>query len=110
MRVSGHGGVVVAGLLGILGVRHAGGAVRSAVLVGGCGLQVAFGGTLGGLAHGLGELRIGGHGAVEQNLAAGGGSGGAGLAEAGGLGTLHGLGRGGFAGLVGFAFLDGGLE
>ena len=38
MRVSGHGGVVVAGLLGILGVRHAGGAVRSAILVGDCGL------------------------------------------------------------------------
>ena len=48
VRVTGHGRVVVAGLLGILGVRHAGGAVRSAVLAGDCGLQVAFGGTLGG--------------------------------------------------------------
>ena len=118
MSVAGHGGVVVAGLLGILGVRHAGGAVRSAVLAGDCGLQVAFGGTLGGGAHGLGELRVGGHGAVKQNLAAWSRRGGAGLAEAGGLGALHGLrhaglgclGRGGFAGLVGFAFLDGGLE
>ena len=118
MRVSGHGGVVVAGLLGVLGVRHTSSAVRSAVLAGDCGLQVAFGGALGGGAHGLGELRVGGHGAVKQNLAAGGWRGGAGLAEAGGLGALHGLrrgglgclGRGGFAGLVGFAFLDGGLE
>ena len=110
MRVSGHGGVVVAGLLGVLGVRHTSSAVRSAVLAGDCGLQVAFGGALGGGAHGLGELRVGGHGAVKQNLAAGGWRGGAGLAEAGGLGALHGLRRGGFAGLVGFALLDGGLE
>ena len=110
MRVSGHGGVVVAGLLGVLGVRHTSSAVRSAVLAGDCGLQVAFGGALGGGAHGLGELRVGGHGAVKQNLAAGGWRGGAGLAESGGLGALHGLRRGGFAGLVGFALLDGGLE